>query len=124
MVQRENDTKTLVDALDLLEEARPLSPQESTLCRLAIQGVRDIQTEKLTFWQQCFHLQIALEWDENSRFFYTAASGRKRENKIHYLESDGVEQHSHEAKSVILYDFFKSLLGTSVETKWKFGLNK
>lgn len=97
-MQCENDTKALVDALDLLEEAHPLSPQEATLRRLAIQGVRDIQTEKLTFWQQRFHLRIALEWDENSRFFHTAASGRKCKNKIHYLESDGVEQHSHEAK--------------------------
>jgi hypothetical protein len=43
------DTKILIDALDLLEETRPLSRQEAALRRLAIQGVRDIQTEKLTF---------------------------------------------------------------------------
>jgi hypothetical protein len=49
IAQLEMDTKILIDALDLLEETRPLSRQEAALRRLAIQGVRDIQTEKLTF---------------------------------------------------------------------------
>jgi hypothetical protein len=64
-----------------------------------------------------------MEWDENSRFFHVAASGRRRKNKIHCLEHEGVELHSHDANSMILYDFYRSLLGSPVETDWKFNLS-
>lgn len=36
------------------------------------------------------------------------------------MELAGVEHHSHEAKSTILYDFYISLLDTHVATEWRF----
>ena len=53
IAQRETDIKLLVDALDLLEECRPLSDEEHALRLLACQGLQDINSEKLSFWH-CF----------------------------------------------------------------------
>jgi len=51
--QRENDTKILINALDLLVEEQPLHVSEAALHRLAVQGLQDIHSEKLEFWRQC-----------------------------------------------------------------------
>jgi hypothetical protein len=119
---RENDTKVLVNALDLLEEQRPLHPAEADLRRRAIQSLQDIHSEKLAFWRQRFHIRLALEWDENSCFFHAAASGRRRQNAIACLEHDGVATCSHDAKSTILYNFYSDLLGRARDTAWHFDL--
>lgn len=121
--QREQDTKILVDVLDLLEEVRPLSHAELTLHRLAIYGLGVINQEKLTFWRQRFKLRLATEWDENSRFFHTAANRRRRKNWIKTLELDGATFESHQAKSAILRDFYKNLFGRPVDTSWNFDLH-
>jgi hypothetical protein len=49
LTQREQDTRLLLQALDLVEEARPLNPNEATLHRLAAQGIQAINSEWLTF---------------------------------------------------------------------------
>lgn len=123
LVQRENDTKVLIDALDLLEEERDLTSAEATLRRLAITTLQAIHSEKLAYWRQRFNHRMVVEWDENSRFFHASASGRKRKNKIQCLERDGVELFSHEAKSVVLFDFYNELLGRPVATEWRFNLH-
>ena len=86
----ENDMKVLINAIDLLEEQRPLHPAEAALRRRITQGLQDIHSEKLAFWQQRFHTRLALEWDEKSRFFHVAASGRRRRNAISSLDYNGV----------------------------------
>lgn len=121
--QREIDTKALINALDLLEEQRPLTSPESTLRRLAIAGLQSIQAEKLAIWRQRFNLKLAMDWDENSRFFHASASGRRRKNTIACLEQDGTRFYSHDAKGLILYDFYKTLLGTATATQWNFDLD-
>ena len=47
LAQRENDTKILIDALDLLEEQQKLNSNEQELRRVAIQGLHNVQAEKL-----------------------------------------------------------------------------
>lgn len=47
--QRENDTKILIDALDLLEETRCLTSAEASLRRLAVHGLQAIHSEKLAY---------------------------------------------------------------------------
>ncbi|KAF8670729.1 hypothetical protein HU200_050394 [Digitaria exilis] len=120
--QRENDTKSLVDALDLLEEVRPLHHSEDTLRRLAIQGLQAINQERLAFLRQRFNLRLATEWDENSKFFHACANGRRRSNKIQTLEIDGVSHTSHDAKQEILHDYYKNLLDSPTTTHWNFDL--
>ncbi|CAN6228896.1 unnamed protein product [Urochloa humidicola] len=120
--KRENDTRILITALDLLEEARPLTKAERKLRDLATAALHDIGAEKLAFWRQRFNLKTAAQWDENSRFFHTAATGRRRKNLIHCLEQDGQEYVNHDAKSTILFDFYTALLGTQQEVEWRFSL--
>ena len=122
LVQREGDTKILIDALDLLEEERPLHASEAALRCLAVRSLQDIRSEKLEFWRQRFNTRLALDWDENSRFFHAAASGRRRHNTIACLEVDGLAATSHDAKSSILHDFYLNLLGSSCTTVWHFDL--
>jgi len=124
IAQREIDTKLLIDALDLLEECRSLSEEENSLRLLAIQGLQTINSEKLSFWRQRFNLRIAADWDENSRFFHAAASGRRRKNSIPCLEHNGNLFFSHDAKSDILRSFYTSLLGSSPHTSWRFSLSE
>ena len=122
LTQREFDTKVLINALDLLEEARPLCANEAALRQLAVQGLQSIHAGKLEFWRQCFNLRVALEWDENSHFFHAAASGRRRANTIACLELDGLPTTAHDAKSTILYNFYMELLGRGHSTEWRFDL--
>jgi hypothetical protein len=77
LAQREADTKILVNVLDLLEEFSPLHPDECALHCTVVQALHSINAEKLAFWRQHYNLQLAVEWDENSRFFHTCASGRR-----------------------------------------------
>lgn len=65
---------------------------------------------------------LAVEWDENSRFFHASASGRRRKNAIPCLERDGTLFYSHDSKSAILHAFYLDLLGTSVPSSWSFAL--
>jgi hypothetical protein len=75
LAQREADTTILVNALDLLEEFRPLHPNERALHSTAVQALHSINAEKLAFWRQHFNLRLAIEWDENSRFFTLVLRG-------------------------------------------------
>ena len=45
IVVRVNDTKVLINALDLLEEQRSLHDAEAALRRRAIQGLQDLNSE-------------------------------------------------------------------------------
>lgn len=121
--ERELDTKTLLTALDLLEEERCLLPNERTLQRLAAQGLQAIQAEKLAFWRQRFNIRVAIEWDENSRFFHAAANGRRRHNAISRLEHNGVTFSSHDAKRDLLHDFYRELLGVASPICWNFDVD-
>lgn len=112
-----------MDALDHLEECRSLTRAESTLRRLAAQEIHNLKVEKLSFWRQRFNLRRAVEWDENSRFFHTSANGRRRKNAIQRLEHDGDKLTSHDAKSVVLFDFYNDLLGTAVDMCCRFSLH-
>ena len=46
MDQREQDTKVLIDLLDLLKETRRLRTNEAKLRLLAVQGLQDIHSRK------------------------------------------------------------------------------
>ena len=122
--QREYDTRVLVQALDLLEEARPLNANEAALRRLAAQAIQDINRERLTFWRHRFNIRIATEWDENSRFFHSTASSRRRKNLIHCLEHDGQTFLAHDANSLILHNFYNELLSTTHPVEWRFRLSE
>jgi len=122
LAQWENDTKILIEALDLLEEQQKLNSNEQELRRVAIQSLHNVQAEKLAYWRQCFNVRLAVEWDENSRFFHAAASGRHRCNCIAVLDSEDGPITSHGGKSTILHNFYLNLLGRSHDVSWHFDL--
>ena len=104
--QRAHDTKILIRAIDLLEEARPLHPEEAELHRLAADGLQAIHAERVSYWRQHFNVKVALDWDKNSKFFHVGAFGRRRKNTIPCLEHNGVSISSHDAKSTLLFNFY------------------
>jgi len=114
--QRAHDTHILINAIDLLEEHRVLHPDERNLRCLATQGLHDIHAEKLARLRQRFHTRVAVEWDENSRFFHAAVSGRRWRNNIVVLEGDGIVATTHSAKHTILHNFYLDLLGLGMAT--------
>lgn len=87
-------------------------------------AIQDINSERIAYWRQRFHIRIATEWDENSRFFHTSASGKRRKNLIHCLEHDGQSVRAHDAKALLLHNFYKDLLGTAKATVWNFNLSE
>ena len=68
--------------------------------------------------------QISTEWDENSCFFHTSASSRRRKNLIHCLEHDGQSFLSHDAKGLILHNFYSDLVGRARAVEWRFTLSE
>ncbi|CAN6253863.1 unnamed protein product [Urochloa humidicola] len=121
--QRESDTKTLVTALDLLEECRPLTSAELALRRVGADALNMIAKEKLSIWRQRFSIKVVIQGDENTRFFHASATQRRRKNYISMLESDGHEHTSHDSKATILHDFYHSLLGSPLPSAWNFSLS-
>ena len=120
--QRATDIRILIKALDLLEEQRSLHPDELRLRRAAVQGLQDTHAESLAFWRQRFSSRLAVEWDENSRFFHVVVSGRRRRNDIAALVSESGTVTTHSAKSAILHNFYLELLGRSRDVSWSFAL--
>ena len=108
--------------MDLLEEHRPLHPDELHLRRAAIQSLQDTHAKSLAFWRQRFSSRLAVEWDENSRFFHAAASGRRRRNSIATLIGENGTVTTHSAKSAILHNFYLDLLGRCRDVTWSFAL--
>jgi len=122
--QRATDIRILIKALDLLEEQRSLHPDELRLRRAAVQGLQDTHAKSLAFCRQRFSSRLDVEWDENSRFFHAAVSGRRRRNNIAALVSESGTVTTHSAKSAILHNFYLELLGRSRDVSWSFALQE
>lgn len=121
--QRERDCRAIIDVLDLVEEERPLGPVEALLRLLAIDALNLSIREKTTYWKQRSKIRVALEGDENNKFFHAHASHRLRKNTITVLEDNGVEITDHDHKASLLLTFYSNLLGCSTQPAWNFDLN-
>ena len=111
--QRERDCKAIIDALDLLEEERPLGGAEAHLRTLAIDSLELAIMEKVAYWKQRSKLRVAVEGDENTKFFHVHASHRMRKNTIQLLEEDDREVTDHNGKATILLSYYANLLGSA-----------
>lgn len=65
---------------------------------------------------------MALEGDENTRFFHACATQRNRRNKIQVIEHHDCEIHNHDQKAAVLRSFYLDLLGHANTTTWAFQL--
>ncbi|WVZ86073.1 hypothetical protein U9M48_032914 [Paspalum notatum var. saurae] len=120
--QREKDCKLVIRFLDVVEECRSLSPSELILRSVVASSLSRAVEEKILHWRQRSKVSVALEGDENSRFFHACASSRLRQNKIQSLEHDDVILTTHSQKERLLLDFYTNLLGSARETAWNFDL--
>lgn len=111
ITQQETDCRIVINLLDRVEEARPLSMSESALRTLMVTILSRVSQSKLLLWKQRSKVRAALEGDENTRYFHTCANQRYRRNKIQIIEHEGYEIHNHDQKVVILHSFYHNLLG-------------
>jgi hypothetical protein len=78
---------------------------------------------KLLLWRQRANIKVAVEGDENTRFFHACANQRRRQNKIQVIEHESVELYDHGQKAAVLHGFYSGLLGSNPQTEWSFRLN-
>lgn len=116
------DCTLLIDFLDAIEEARPLSTAEFTLRDVVQAKLADLQRCKAIYWKQRSKIKRIKAFDENTRFFHAHASNRFRNNCICSLLFQGTQVYDHNTKAAALYDFFNETLGGSVGTSWDFQL--
>lgn len=121
--QWETDCKIVISLLDSTEEQRPLNPMESNLRFIVVSVVSRTVKEKFLHWKQRSKVRVAIEGDENTRYFHACASQRLRSNKIQVLEHDGIEVTAHDPKARLLYELYNSLLGSPRQTTWAFDLS-
>jgi hypothetical protein len=103
----------MVELLDLLEEVRPVTPQE-LLIRRMVAARRFLAVKELAvYWRQCFSFKLCKFGSKNTTFYHASASARLHSNKIQVLHEDGVSAYTHAAKQHILHAFYANLLGTA-----------
>lgn len=111
ITQQETDCKIIINLLDRVEEARPLSIPKSALRTLIVTILSRVSQSKLLLWKQHSKVRAALEGDENTRYFHACANQRHQRNTIQVLEHDGSEVHGYDQKTAILHSFYHDLLG-------------
>jgi hypothetical protein len=116
------DCKAVISILDAVEENRPLTRLELVLREIIVRLLSRTVKEKLLLWKQKSKIRVALEGDENTRYFHACASQRLRHNKIQVLDHDDLELFGHDQKAQLLFGFYNSLLGASHHTNWRFNL--
>jgi exonuclease III len=123
MYQQESDCRLVINLLDHIEEQRSLSISESKLRVVITKVLSRTAQAKLLLWRQRAKIKVAVEGDENTRFFHACANQRRRQNKIQVIEHESVELYDHERKAAVLHGFYSGLLGSNPQTEWSFRLN-
>ncbi|XP_074325673.1 uncharacterized protein LOC141663760 [Apium graveolens] len=73
--------------------------------------------QEQTYWKQRAKLFWLQEGDENTRFFHSSASARKKTNKVDFLINDaGTKVEDHERMYEVVRDYFTALFTGEVNT--------
>lgn len=109
-----NNTKMLIQFLDLMEECRDLSLQEWNFRKIVRNKLLDLLEQQKTYWRQ----RGAIKWvklgDATTKFFYAHATVRMRGNLIKQLEKhDATVLTSHSDKEQHIWEEFKERMGRS-----------
>jgi hypothetical protein len=76
-----------------------------------------------TYWKQRYTVRWTKLRDESTKFFHAAATERYRLNTITSLDTEeGRSVSTHQEKAAILWEEYKSRLGTTTETNMVFEL--
>jgi hypothetical protein len=107
-------TNEIIHRLDMAQDDRQLSPEESALRRDLKSRVLWLAAVERARRRQALSMIWLEEGDACMRFFHLKTNSRSRKKFIPYLKkSSGEYVWSHNEKEQILHDHFSSILGTS-----------
>lgn len=104
--------RALILWLDRAQEVRPLSSDEAHLRAQLKCKVLGLSSLERTIARQRSRLLFLKEGDANTKLFYLHASHRTRKKHIARLEHNGVIAITHDEKELLLYNYFRMILGT------------
>jgi hypothetical protein len=106
--------KLLIEFIDIIEEHRDLSIEEWNFQELMQNKIADLLHIQKIYWKQWASIKWISDGDICSRFFYAHATVKHRHNSIASLSDDnGTSFSEHDQKANLLWNAFKSRLGTS-----------
>jgi hypothetical protein len=118
-----DNNKSIIMLLDNMEEFRDLS-LEWNFRKIVNEHLEGLLEQQRIYWKQRGRIKWATLGDENTKKFHANASIRHNKNSIMMLkDSEGVEKYSHEEKAEIIWESFKSRMGTSEFSEMHFDLN-
>lgn len=118
------NTKNIIQFMDMMEEARDLSLQEWNFRNIMVDHLQKLLHQQKTYRKQRGKINWVKLGDECTRFFHANASIRHRKNLITSLtDSNGQEFFYHEAKASLLWNAYKERMGRSEYTHMYFDLS-
>jgi hypothetical protein len=106
--------KLLIEFIDIIEEHRNLSIEEWNFRELMQTKIADLLHIQKIYWKQRASIKWITDRDICSRFFHAHATVKHRRNTIASLSDDnGTSFSEHDQKANLLWNAFKSHLGTS-----------
>jgi hypothetical protein len=109
-----SDTKLLIEFIDNIEEHRDLSIEEWNFRDIMQQKVAELLNIQKIYWKQRASIKWITKGDICSCFFHAHATVKHKRNTIASLtDENGIIHPEHDHKSNLLWDAFKSRLGSS-----------
>jgi hypothetical protein len=116
--------KLVIQLLDFIEESRDLTIHEWNFKEILIHHLHDLLSKQRTYWKQRGQIKWVTLGDVGTKFFHANATVKHRHNIISSLKDDnGNMALSHADKEIVLFNAFKSRLGTSQQTSMVFNLS-
>uniref|UniRef100_A0A0E0D6M1 Uncharacterized protein n=1 Tax=Oryza meridionalis TaxID=40149 RepID=A0A0E0D6M1_9ORYZ len=116
------DCKFVIDLLDAKEEMGPLSSTELLLRNLVQIKFTSLQLQKAAYWKQRGKVRKIKLGIDNTHFFKAHASHNHRKTYIRSIKVDNMELADHASKALVMFDYYKSILGVSSYSEWRFDL--
>jgi hypothetical protein len=108
------EIKLLIEFIDNIEEHRDLSIEEWNFKDIMQQKVAELLNIQKIYWKQRTSIKWITEGDICSRFFHAHATVKHKRNTIASLtDENGITHSEHDHKSNLLWEAFKSRLGSS-----------
>jgi hypothetical protein len=117
------NTKIVIQFIDLIEKHRDLEIQEWNFRDLLRQHLNNLLEWKKMYWKQRGTIKWVTSGDAGTKFFHANATIQHRQNYITLLEdSSGDLVSRHEDKAQLLWEAYKMRVGTSAFSHMYFDL--
>ena len=119
----ENTNKALLE-IDNIADKRSLTIPEGNFQRILKNHLLRLLQYQKEYWKKRCTIRWIKFGDENSKFFQAIVTERYRKNYISILKSEnGISFDDHASKESILFEAFKTRLGTAKVPQMKFNLS-